>query len=381
MRDEWSLGSRARLFYSGRLNLRAEEDFPNLGHQSLVNDFREGYASWEPIDRTYIDIGRINLKSGVALGFNPTDFFKTRAVVEPLSADPSAQREDRLGTLMLRAQHIGQAGSLTAAFAPGLYERSPIYTDVHLPSFDPMLDRTNARDRFLLKGSVDLGSNLSPEFLFYREDGQTHWAMNVAESIGQRVVAYAEWAGARRSSLIDEALRFGRLSGMLPANAPSVLPEDSNLGFQNELSIGASYATETKITFNLEYHLNQAGFSRRDWNDWFLAGRGSTESSPIARELWLIRAYALDQQEPVSQHSIFWRANWVDALIPKLEVTSFIDVDVHDGSGLVQLSADYYLSNAWTIGGLASANFGNSRSDFGSLPQAGSLLLKVVRYL
>jgi len=55
-----------------------------------------GYASWEPLDRTYLDLGRINLKSGVALGFNPTDFFKTRAVVEPLSADPSVLREDRL---------------------------------------------------------------------------------------------------------------------------------------------------------------------------------------------------------------------------------------------------------------------------------------------
>jgi len=381
LRDEWSLGSRVRLFYSGRLNFRAEDDLSDLDHENLVNDFREGYASWELLDRTYLDVGRINVKSGVAIGFNPTDFFKTRAVVEPLSADPAVLREDRLGALMLRAQHIWHGGSLVAAFAPGLYDPSPLYTDVHLPSFDPMLDRTNAHDRLLLKGSVDIGLDLNPEFIFYREGSQTRWGINVTQSIGQSVVAYVEWSGGRRSSLIDDALGYGRMTRTLPANGPSVLPEDSDRSFQNEVAIGGSYTTENKITLNLEYHFNQAGFSRRDWNDWFLAGRGSTDLSPSARELWFIRAYARDQQEPITQHSVFLRADWVDAFVPKLELTGFIDADSLDGSGTIQLAADYYLSNAWTVGGLVSANFGNRHSNFGSLPQAESLLLKVVRYL
>ena len=48
----------------------------------MINDWREGFLSWEAVDNTYVDGGRINLKTGAALGYNPTDFFKTRSVVE-----------------------------------------------------------------------------------------------------------------------------------------------------------------------------------------------------------------------------------------------------------------------------------------------------------
>ncbi len=72
--------------------------------------------------------------------------------------------------------------------------------------------------------------------------------------------------------------------------------------------------------------------------------------------------------------------DWVDALIPKLEISGFIDTDLADGSTQLQLGADYYLSDRWTIGGLTLVNAGRRRSDFGSLPQAGSVLLKVLRY-
>jgi hypothetical protein len=381
VRDEWRVGSNVGLTYSGRLNLRAQDglDFPS--HQNVTNDLREAYVSWEPFERAFVDAGRINLKSGVALGFNPTDFFKTRAVVEPLSVDPVVLREDRLGTLMARVQRIWAGGSFTAAYAPEVASISPIYNDSNLHSFDPMFDRTNAQDRFLLKGSVDLGSSLSPELLAYHDNGRTRWGLNLTESVGQSLVAYAEWSGGRRSSLIDEALSFGRASGTLPAGAPSVLPSDSRQHFRNELATGASYTpTETKITFNLEYHFNEAAFSGRDWNNWFLAGTGTRSGSPVAGQLWYIRGYAADQQEPVGRNSIFLRADWVDAFVPKLELTGFVDTDVVDGSARLQVTADYYLSDHWTIGGVVLAELGARRSDFGSLAQGGSVLAKVARY-
>jgi hypothetical protein len=380
VRKEWRPADRVNLTYSGRLNVRAENDLSASSHENLIHDLREAYAGWEPVDGAYIDAGRINLKSGVALGYNPTDFFKTRAVVEPLSADPTVLREDRLGTLMVRGQHIGEGGSLTAAFAPRVSSTSAIYTNTNLPSLDPMFDRTNAQNRLLLKSSVDTAGGFSPEVLLYRQGSQTLLGANLTSSVNQNVVAYLEWAGGRRVSLIDDALRFGRNTGTLPPNAPSALPENSHRSFQNELSVGASYTTETKITFNLEYHFNQAGFSRTDWNNWFATGRDASASSPVARELWFIRSYALDQQQQLSRHVLFLRADWSDAFIPRLELTGFVNTDLYDGSSLVQLSADYHVSNAWTVGAIFSSNFGGKRSDFGSLPQAASFLVKVARY-
>ena len=191
---------------------------------------------------------------------------------------------------------------------------SPIYTDTGLPSFNPSIDRTNDHCRILVKGSFSAGSDFNPEPLYYRESSQSKFGANLTRGIGQKVIAYAEWAGGTVTSLVDESLRYGRDTGTLPANAPSVIPGDASMHLENDLSVGASYATTNKITFNLEYHLHQAGLSRDDWNNWFNVGRGQPGTSTLAKERWYIRAYA----------STFPRADWVGASVPDLEVTGFI---------------------------------------------------------
>jgi len=337
-------------------------------------------VSTEPAPRSYLDLGRINLKSGIAVGYNPTDYFKTRAVVEPLSLDPTVLRENRLGTVMVRAQHIWERGSVTVAFAPALTEPAPIYTHLELPSFNPMLGLTNGESRLLLKGTADLASNFSPELLLFRAGSDTKAGFNIAESLSPRVVAYLEYSGGRQGELISEALRFGRETGTLPAGAGSVLPGDPRQSFMSQVALGLSYTTQTRITFNLEGHFNQAGFTPADWDNWFRIGQALGSNPAIPAALWYIRDYALDQQQPVSQYSLFLRADWVDAFVPKLELVGFINTDPQDRSSLLQLGADYYLSDHWTIGGLVQAGWGGRHSNFGSLPQAGSVLIKVARY-
>ncbi len=383
VRKEWHVGEGLRLAYSGRLNLRAEDGlgFPN--RENLIHALREAYLSWEPRERLFFDVGRINLKSGVALGFNPTDFFKTRAVVEPLSVDPVVLREDRLGTLMLRAQRVWARGSLTAAYAPAVASDSPIYTSFDLRSLDPMFDRTNAHQRWLLKGTVDVAEGFSPELLAYGSQRRVRLGANLAENVGKSVVTYLEWSGGRRGSVSEDALAFGRATGTLPAATAGVLPGLAPVGFRNELAVGASYTTALpKITFNVELHYDQAGFSGTDWDEWFRngGGAGAGAQAPIERALWYVRDYAADQQQLISRRFAFLRMDWVDAFVPKLEMSGFIDTDLIDRSTRLQLGADYYLSDRWTIGALVLTDSGGRHSDFGSLPQGGSVLLKVERY-
>jgi hypothetical protein len=116
--------------------------------------------------------------------------------------------------------------------------------------------------------------------------------------------------------------------------------------------------------------LHQAGFSRDDWNNWFNVGRGQPGTSTIAEELWYIRAYALDQQVPEARQSTFLRADWVDAFVPNLEVTGFINTDLYDGSSLIQAAADYYISRSWTIGVQVNANAGSRHSILGAAHRA-----------
>ena len=379
-REEWGLGHGVRLNFSDRFNLRFENDISFPSQENLLNELRELYLGTEPAARTYVDLGRINLKSGIALGYNPTDYFKTRAVVEPLSLDPTVLRENRLGTVMIRAEHIWEWGSLTGAYAPSLTEPAPIYSHLDLPSFNPMLGLTNAENRLLLKGSVEFTSNFSPEFLLFREGSESRVGLNLAENVDQRTVVYLEWSGGRQGTLITEALRFGLATGTLPAGAASALREQPADSFMNQVAVGLSYTTESRITFNFEYLFNQPGFNAADWNKWFTVGRAGVNNPGVPAALWYIRDYALDQQQPVSQHSLFLRADWVDAFVPKLEIVGFVNTDLHDGSSVVQLGADYYVSDNWTVGAQAIAYVGPRRSDYGSLPQASSVLLKVARY-
>jgi hypothetical protein len=381
LRDAWQLGQATRLIISDRVNLRAEGDLSFPGHENVVNDFREAYMEWRPADQTYLAIGRINLKSGIALGYNPTDYFKTRTVSEPLSADPTVLREDRLGTVMLRLQHIWRGGSLTLAFAPRLRRESPIYANIDLPSFDPMLGRTNSDDRLLLKSTVDLSRDFSPEVLVYHDGHGTRVGANISMTMGQSVVAYAEESVARRPDLTAEALDFGRATGALPAGAPNELSTPRGRSLKNELAVGASYTTSSRVTWNFEYHLNQGGFTSKEWDRWFAIGSDPAAPQALTNELWYIRAYSVDQQEQGTEQAAFIRADWTDAFGLNLELSGFVNADLHDGSGQAQAEADYYLSNAWTIGLLAAGDFGSPRSDFGSLPSSYSVLLSVRRYL
>jgi hypothetical protein len=371
----WRIDDALSFSYSGRLNLRAESNLDTPGRENIRNDLREAYFSFQAGPGFFLQWGRINLRSGAAEGFNPTDYFKTRAIVEPTSVDPTVLREDRLGTVMFLAQKVWSNGALTFAAAPKLANDSPPYLDTNLPSFDPALDRTNARSRFLIKTSFNLFDDVSPELLAYDEAGHAHFGANITKGFGEATIVYLEWSGGHRASLAEDAFRDGLDNGLLPV---SPIPVSATRHFANDLAVGASYATPIGINLDLEYDYHQAGFSAADWRNWFDGGRSSDPALP--GELWFIRGYAGDQQEPMARNGLFLRADWQNAFVRDLMLTGFVDTDLRDGSGLAQFTADYYLSPSWTVGGLVDVYYGRPRSDFGSLPGRASVLVKLSRY-
>ncbi|MGD0189475.1 MAG: hypothetical protein ABSD74_01910 [Rhizomicrobium sp.] len=375
-RLNWQIDQAVTFTYSGRFNLRAEDhlDFP--GHENVRNDLREAYVTWQNGSGVFLELGRINLKSGVAEGFNPTDYFKTRAVVEPISADPSVLRDDRLGTAMLLVQGIWTDAAVTALVAPRFTDDSPPALDTNLPNFNPAFDRTNAHTRALIKANVALFDDVSPEALLFDGDGRAQVGANLTKGIGQAVIAYAEWSGGRRSSLAEEAYEDGIRNHVF--SLPPPIPVSDARSFDNDLATGATYATKIGLTLDLEFDYHQAGLSSGDWRNWFAAG--STSNPVTAGELWFIRGYANDQQEPLARDSVFVRADWQNALVRDLTLTGFIDSDLHDGSALIQVTADYALTPQWSVGGVVDIYAGGGRTDLGSLPQSASVLARLSRY-
>jgi len=376
--NQWDLGEHLTATVSDRFNVLEQSGVGFPSRQSFRNDFREGYVTWEPATRNYLETGRINVRNGVALGFNPTDFFKTRTLVDQASLDPSVIRQNRLGTLMARGQSIGDGGSAAIAWAPKFYSPAPISSNAQ-PSLDPQFDKTNAAGRLLLSANYDI-ADLSPQALVYHESGRTKFGLNLSRQIGQSVVAYAEWAGGKQPNFIAQALAYGKQTGTLPVNAPTLPPTDSAERFRNDLAIGASWSSAAKTTLNLEYHYHEAGFSRQDLKNWFALGGANADLPAVTGELWYIRGFANAQQQPLTRHQVFLRANWTDAFVSNLELGAFAFVNLYDGSSLTQISASYYLSDAWTVRGYATANVGSKRSERGSALQAGGAIFQLVRY-
>ena len=77
---------------------------------------------------------------------------------------------------------------------------------------------------------------------------------------------------------------------------------------------------------------------------------------------------------------MFLRADWVDFLLPKIELTAFTLVDMRDGSSIMQLEATYARTDLWSFGILAGGTIGGRRSNFGSLPSAANILFRATRY-
>jgi hypothetical protein len=280
---------------------------------------------------------------------------------------------------MVRAQTLWAWGSASVVYAPKVAEPSPVI-ESNPVGIDPRFDATNAAHRVLTTLNFEV-LDLSPQLLGYFELHRSKLGANVTRSIGDSVVAYAEWAGGPEQDLIARASAFGAQTGTLPRGAPVLPPTSTDDSFRNDVATGFSWTVATAVTFNVEYHFHQGSFTRDDWKKWFDLGSAPGAPPPLTGALWFVRAYANDQQEPVAQHQMFVRASWPRAYTPHLEFSAFAFVNLLDGSVLSQLSASYYVSDVWTTSAFVSSDFGDGRTERGSFPQRGNVILQLTRYL
>ncbi len=372
---DWPALPSLKLTLSDRADLIAQEGQAWWSRTTARNELREVYATWQPRARLYLEAGRINARNGVALGFNPTDVFRPRTLVGQASLDPSVLSRNRLGTVMVRAQALGERGSVSLLYAPKLFEPSSIGGDAL--GVDPRLDATNAAHRVFASASASAG-DLSAQAMVYLERRRSKLGLALTRPLGASVIAYAEWTLGYEADLIARAIEYGRQTGTLPPDAPPPIPTDPSLGPRNDVAAGASWTIATRLTLNLEYHFHQGALGSDDWARWFAAGRANPLLAP---QLWYIRGYASDQLEPASRHNAFVRVAWPNAGLDDLEVDAFAFVNLRDGSTLTQAAASYALSDRWSFTLSLSANLGTPQSERGSLPQVSSAIAALACYL
>ena len=148
---------------------------------------------------------------------------------------------------------------------------------------DPRFDATNAAHRVLCTLNLEV-LDLSPQLLGYFELHRSKLGANATRSIGDAVVTYVEWAAGPEQDLIARAAAFGRQTGTLPPSVPTLPATDTGTSLRNDVAAGFSWTVATAVTFNAEYHFHEAGFTRRDWKNWF--DLGSAPGAPAPFKTW-----------------------------------------------------------------------------------------------
>jgi len=122
-----TLSSKIKFKITDRINLNLYDrlnyiidDKNNLTSALVNNDVNELFFNFAIDSLNSFNIGRINMKNGAAIGFNPTDFLKKYAGNEKVSDDPIVLRENRLGVLMASYQNINKLGAISVAAIPSI---------------------------------------------------------------------------------------------------------------------------------------------------------------------------------------------------------------------------------------------------------------------
>ncbi|TAM52186.1 MAG: hypothetical protein EPN57_14875 [Paraburkholderia sp.] len=313
-----------------------------------TNTIKEAYFSLQPSDSLIFDAGRINQYSGIAIGYNPTDFFRGGAVRSFVSLDPISIKDNRQGSVMVRGQALWDGGSLTALYSPKLSSQP------NSASFNPDWGATNGVNRSMLIFSKRITDDLNPQFLLYQEEGSApQFGLNLTKLIGNSTVAYVEWSGGRSNTLLT-----------------NVLGQPSDKTFRNRVSTGVTYTTSNKLSLTFEYEYNGAGLDKGSW-----------DRLPVVSPLGYIayQQYLANAQEMPTRHAVMFYAKWQDMMINHLDLSALVRYNVADRSNLSWVELRYH----WTHDEAALQwlnDSGKLFSEFGASPLRSALELSYRHY-
>lgn len=274
------------------------------------NALQEAYLGWQPQADWALDLGRINQRSGVALDFNPTDFFRDAGQRGPLSAAPARARGQRLGVVMLRGQHWWQGGAMTLLYAPQLGDGPTT------APWSPDVGRSNRYQRWQWLYSRQLAAGVTPQWSLSGQAGQAPLAgVSLSVLAGNAWTLYGAASGGRQPSLLDQATQTA-------ASA-----------WHSQWQLGGSFSSSRKLTLTVEYQYQGRAVADSQWRT---QGRASAAYLQLAAQ----------QQLSPTRRGLFVYLNWQDVLLPSSEFNAMLRHDVLDHSQLRWLEWRYHFRRA-----------------------------------
>ena len=331
---------------AGRLDMRSR---PALMQEHTMHTLKDAVLGYTATQNVLVEAGRIRLRQGVALGYNPTDFFRDGSMRSEVSMDPASLRENRQGSAMLRIQHLGANGAWLFALSPRLAERKPAPSGWH-----PDWGATNHLHRAMLAYTPRWSESTSAQGLLHLRQGHSaQWGLNLSGLVGQATVAHLEWSAGSAATQWDQALD---------------LPGPHR--WRHRLATGATYTTSQKLSLTAELHYNGAAPGRSAWQ--------ALRMEPLPAYLQY-RAWALHALEPSTRFALLAHATWKDALVPRLDLSGLLHLDRVDASRRLWIEARYW-GEQFDIAVQWQRNQDTPLSQFGLWPAAKRLEVSLRRH-
>lgn len=304
------------------------------GADETVNSLREAYLSWQPEGgNTVLEFGRINLRYGPGYGYNPTDYFRDGSLRVLTTADPFALRENRLGSVMLRAQRLWTGGSLSLALSPKLAD-SP-----NPDGWSPDLGSTNNRNRALIALGTQWSQRISSQLFLSKEaDLSPALGANMTALLSDAAVAHLEWTRSKEPDLLSRALS-------LPSSAVA----------RNRFVSGVTYTTLGKLSVTAEYQYNGFALNQSTW-----AALGTASQLAYLNE-------ALRLQDLPSRQAYLIYVTQKSLWLKGLDLTAYIRFNPDDNGRLAWVELRHHWSK-FDLTLQLQKIMGNSSSEFGILP-------------
>lgn len=317
-------------------------------------------------EKYFLELGRINIKEGVARGYNPTDYFKGSAALT-LSNDPKDKKDNRLGSVLLQGTAILDNITLKVIYSPKICTdeesiwRNKKYFGLHL-------DETNDVHRTSLYLGYTGYENTSIYGLLHYNEDDLNLGFNLSH-IDERSIWYVESSIKKTSNDASELVKTLNISPIIAETFYS------KKEYMPEVVFGLNYTSESNIVTAVEYIYNSGGFSNSDWDNFFILN----SHFQYEEQLKELRNKLLNAEKIMSQHTVFTMVEKSD-VVPSLDITLMSWLNPEDKSTLAQLSASYSYEDNMTFDVNVRTYIGSSETEYGSYINDYELLLSMAYY-
>ena len=356
----------AKTFY---LNVREHAthylyDFRVIADEDIQSfNVKELYYQGKFAKNSFYEIGRINIKEGIARGYNPTDYFKGTTSLT-LSNDTKERKDNRLGAILFSETLFLDKFTLKGIYSPKIsVDKNTFLSDVEHVGLH--LDETNYHDRASLyvdySGFKDITSSI---ILHYNEDN-LNFGINLS-------YVYSNWIFYVENSL-KRAQNDITKSIYTMSEHPLIEEKFAQKNsYINEVSVGFNYTSESNIVTTVEYIFNSAGLDSADWEDWFVLGK---QNLSLGGTLSTLRGKIAEDESLMSQDSFFIFSR-VSDIQTNLDASFLAWLNPYDGSTLSQIGLEYAYDDSMQTNFYFRNYQGNKESEYGSFPNDYEFLIE-----